>query len=291
MGARPGAYNRGTVTVDAAARYAAMVDAAAQQGRELRGEEKPTDRWDRSAPSFRFDPRRALDANLAVVASYVEPGDVIIEVGGGAGRVGLPLALRCARLINVEPSAGMREQFRASAEAAGIANVEVVPTTWAEAPEMGADLVISEDVTYFVRDIVPFLARLNAAARRRVMLWIWAVPPPNRHARLFEAVYGMGKAPVPGHRDLLAVLWEMGLLPDVRMLPEAFTWPESLPRTRAEAVKFALEQLGASPSATANEPIEGRFEELFARDADVYRPLWRPLAQGMLITWASTSAA
>ena len=143
------------------------------------------------------------------------PADTAIEVGGGAGRVGLPVALRCAHLTNVEPSRGMGEQFTASALDAAIANVTLVPEPWPAGGALVADIVLTEDVSYFVEDIEPFISALAAAAQRRVVMGMWSVPPPNRNAALFELVFGEPKAPVPGHQQLLPVLWEMGILPDI----------------------------------------------------------------------------
>ena len=88
------------------------------------------------------------------------------------------------------------------------------------------DVVLTCDVTYFVRDIVPFIEKMNGAARRRVIVLVWSEPPPNRGADLFRRVYGEPLAPMPGHRELLPVLWDMGILPDVHVLPDP-TWWES----------------------------------------------------------------
>ena len=69
--------------------YAAMLDAVDEQQLRLFGP-RPADIWTgQSAAQFRFDPRRELDPNLAALASYVQPGDVVVDVGGGAGRVSL----------------------------------------------------------------------------------------------------------------------------------------------------------------------------------------------------------
>ena len=72
------------------------------------------------------------------------------------------------------------------------------------------EIVLTCDVTYFVRNIVPFIEKMQLAARRRVMILVWSEPPPNRGADLFRRVYGEPLAPMPGHRELLPVLWDMG---------------------------------------------------------------------------------
>ena len=81
--------------------YAALIDAVHAQHSRIHGQQPAEDRFGGPvAQRFRADPYRNLDANLQVVASYVQPDDVFLDVGGGAGRVGLPLALRCHQVIS-----------------------------------------------------------------------------------------------------------------------------------------------------------------------------------------------
>src|SRR2546422_7557228 len=119
------------------------------------------------ARRFRADPHRPLDANLAVLASYTRPEDVLLDVGGGAGRVALPLALRCREVIIVDASPGMGAEFAAAAAEAGIPNARFIHANWLEAEGVQSDVVLTANVTYFVREIVRFLEKLATAARRR----------------------------------------------------------------------------------------------------------------------------
>ncbi|ETW94952.1 MAG: hypothetical protein ETSY1_32635 [Candidatus Entotheonella factor] len=193
--------------------YAAMVDAANAQRVRLHGEEAPGARWDHEvAQRFRSDPLRSLDANLDVIAAYVEPQDVLIDVGGGAGRICLPLALRCREGIVVDVSPAMEEAFRACAADAGITNARFVRADWLAAEAIQGDIAVAASVTYFVRDIVAFIRKLEAAARRRVLISVRSVPGPNLRATLFRLVYGEEQRPAPGYRELLPVLWEMDIL-------------------------------------------------------------------------------
>ena len=112
----------------AAQAYAARIDAVNAQQARVQGQHAPHDPWGAAAAIFRFDPHRTLDANLEAIAFLVQPEETLIDVGGGAGRLSLPLALRCRETINIEPSPGMKAVFESLAAAAGIASsVPILP--------------------------------------------------------------------------------------------------------------------------------------------------------------------
>ena len=271
----------------AARLYADQYDAVWEQWQRLFGPQ-PDDMWaGPAAAQFRFDPRRELDANLAALASYVEPGDVLVDVGGGAGRVSLPLALRCQEVVTVEPSPAMAGEYAGLVQEAGITNARLLSGDWMEADGVAGDVAVTCDVTYFVRDIVPFVRRMEAAARRRVMITVWSEPPPNRGADLFRRVYGEPQAPMCGHRQLLPVLWEMGVLPEVRVLPDPSWWETWHFPTRDEAVESVLfgRWSREADRERARELFEEQFDEIFSPDGEGYRAIWRAPMRELLITW------
>ena len=268
-------------------RYAQMLDAVDEQQLRMFGP-RPADIWTgQSAAQFRFDPHRELDANLATMASYVVPDDVVVDVGGGAGRVSLPMALRCRQVLTVEPSEGMAAEYEAARTEAAITNARRIPSGWMDAHGVEGDVVLTCDVTYFVRDIVPFIEKMHSAARRRVMILVWSEPPPNRGADLFRRVYGEPLAPMPGQRELLPVLWDMGILPDVRVLPDPTWWEDWHHDTREEALDSVIFGRWSREGIrdTARRIFNEQFDKLFVPDGNGYRAIWRRPMRELLITW------
>jgi SAM-dependent methyltransferase len=237
-----------------------------------------------------------MEPNLAIIASYVEPDDVIVDVGGGAGRLSLPLALRCREVINVDPSEAMLGGFASNAGRAGINNARAMQAHWLEAEAPEASFALVNHVTYFARDIVRFVEKLEASAARRVLITVGTPAPPSWNRDLFPLVYGEAEEIVPGHVELVNVLWEMGIQPDVRMLPDVpVRYPASPTREAAVAtalMRFGGEQwarwpLGPELEARIYHTVERHFDELFTQTDDGYVPGWIDPGREVLITWGS----
>ncbi len=271
--------------------YAAMVDAIEVQRASIGGDSGP-ERWTRAAGRFVADPRREPDANLKVILEYIRPDDVVLDVGGGAGRFGLPIALRCREVINVEPSKGMGEAFEAAAKQAGIDNARWVGASWEDAAGVIGDVSLVVNVTYFVRDIVSFIEKLVEASRGRVIIAMSVTPPPNQSADIYELQHDQPLSLVPGYRDLLPVLWEMGIVPDVRVLNEARASSlGGVYATREDAVRAvsAGASGGEAEVALAGAKIAARFESLFEAVDGGFRLKSSGDARMILVTWRTNS--
>jgi hypothetical protein len=281
----------------AADRYAARVDAVLAQRTRLRGPQPPGDKragCPADHPLMKADPLRPLDANLAIIASYIEPDDVVIDVGGGAGRMSLPLALRCRGVINVEPSPTMAMGFRTNAARAGITNTRIIEGEWPDVNAPAGSVALVNHVTYLTREIVPFIKKLEQAGRRRVLITVNSVPGPSFQRALYQLVHGEAEEVVPGHVELINVIWELGILPDIRVLPQPtvpFTPAPSRDAAIAGAIaRFPGEQwgwwdLGSDLEGRLRLVLEARFDELFASDAEGFTPRYVTPGREILITW------
>ena len=188
-----------------------------------------------------------------------------------------------------EPSPGMGVEFDASRREAGIDNARWVQADWMDAAGIEGDVVFSADVTYFVRDIAPFVEKLGAAARRRVMITLWSEPPPCRGAPLFKLAHREKQVQLPGFQRLLSVLWEMDILPDVLVLPGGPWWEDAVYPSREDALKWAVEGpwIPTEDRERAARIFRDSFNELFLSGSDGFRPSWQRPMRELLITWVT----
>jgi tRNA/tmRNA/rRNA uracil-C5-methylase (TrmA/RlmC/RlmD family) len=75
---------------------------------------------------FVADPRRTGEAALDGLVAIAQADDRWLDIGAGAGRYALPLALKVAEVIAVEPSASMRNALRTGKAEHGVDNLRIV---------------------------------------------------------------------------------------------------------------------------------------------------------------------
>jgi SAM-dependent methyltransferase len=250
------------------------------------------DMWSGTAGNFKPDLRAPLNAVQQYVASHLLATDTLLDVGGGAGRMSLPLAKRCGEIVCIDPSPSMKEIFEASARDAIITNARFVHQDWLQAIGLEGDISLVSHVTYFVPAIKPFLAKLNSATRRRVIVAVRSVPPPNQFAPFFQIATGEDQLPVPGAEHLLAVLNKLSLPAEVVDLGEAPV-PVTAPvgKTPDEAIKIQAEggvRLGWLRSDAVDrftELVRPRFDEIFVLSSNGYRPRTMLGVSELVITW------
>jgi 2-polyprenyl-3-methyl-5-hydroxy-6-metoxy-1,4-benzoquinol methylase len=283
-----------TGETSAAALHDGMVAANVVQHDRLAGPAE--DAWAGCAGNFQADPRRPLDALLTKIASYVQADDTVIDVGGGAGRLSLPLALRCREVVIVDPSPSMAEAFRGTVEQSGITNARLLQSGWLDTNGIEGGVALVAHVTYFVPEIVPFIEKLQASIRRRAIVCVRSVPPPNQIAGAFALAHGEELARVPGHNELLAVLNELGIAAElIDVGPASASATAVTAKTREDAVRIEIEWgkragwLGKADPDRLADQLAQHFEELFAETSDGYIRRCVLDARDLLITWETAA--
>ena len=113
----------------------------------------------------------------------------------------------------------MREQMERRLAAAPGACATIVPERWPDADVPTCDVAICAHVVYGVREIGPFLVRMDAIARRACFLLLGYRQPAYYINPFWNRVYGEPRAPLPGALECLNVLRQLGIAPQLVHLP------------------------------------------------------------------------
>ena len=266
-------------------RWKSRVEAHDAQTERVRPPSASEDFWDTLASSFREDPRRSDDPVVERLAEWVRPGTTVLDVGGGAGRYALPLAVRGAAVTVVDPSPSMIEALRQAANDAGVSDLGVVEAGWEEADVEPADVVFCANVVYFIADIEPFVRRLAERARRRAAILAYMKAPPSVASPLWEPVHGERRIDLPALPELLPALWEMGIHPNVEMFPPS---ARRLMPSREAAAGWARRLLWVEPGSEKDLRLEAALDDLIEETPEGFTLRGaRTRPQGLL--WWSTA--
>ncbi len=266
-------------------RWRQMIEVEHAQSDEMRGAvPAPPDHWRPYAANFRADPRRTGDDLVDLLLEYISPDQTVLDVGAGGGRLALPIALRCRSLVAVEPSESMADVLTQQAQESGIEIVSVVQEEWQDAQVDPVDIVLCAHVIYTIRDIGGFLKKLDAHAKKSVLLVVYNAPPQSQIYGIWQEVHGKERLPLPSLPELKEVLEELGINHQVDLMP-----PQS-PRG-FDNLEDAISQLsrrlyvaeGSAQAHRLEQVLPGLLTEeegaLHIRDSQPLRPAlvsWQP---------------
>lgn len=239
-----------------------MVRVEHEQSDRMRGV-RPSDHWTDYARQFKDDPHRQGDAVVEALRAHLRPGDSLLDVGAGGGRLALPLALSCRSVSAVEPSPSMGAVLRETADEYGIENVSITESGWLEASVEPADVVLCSHVVYVVEDIGAFVRKLDEHARRQVLCVLFQFPPQSQIYGLWEQVHGEPRHRLPCLPEFLPVLEELGIHPEVTELdgqpPRGF---DSLEEARQMITRRLYVAPGTEAMARLDRALEDSLQEV-----------------------------
>jgi SAM-dependent methyltransferase len=164
---------------------------------------------------FVADPRRTGEEALDALLAIADPDERWLDIGAGAGRYALPLALHVGEVIAVEPSASMRNALRTGRAEHGLDNVNIVGAAWPAAlSELGeppvADVALIAHVGYDVEEIGPFIDAMDAAASRLCVAVLTDRSPASAADPFWPVVHGVERIPLPALPELAELLRARG---------------------------------------------------------------------------------
>jgi SAM-dependent methyltransferase len=237
---------------------------------------------------FVADPRRTGEPALDALVAIAQPTDRWLDIGAGAGRYALPLALRVAEVIAVEPSASMRNALRTGKAEHGASNLRIVGGAWPQIlTELGdppvADVALLAHVGYDIEAIGPFVDAMERAADRLCVAVLTDRSPASVADPFWPIVHGMDRVPLPALPDLVELLQARGRRTEIQRVERA-------PRTFDSfdgLATFLRRQLWIAD----NGEKEQRFRVALAgmareRDDDGWTLATPPVGSIGILTWA-----
>jgi CTP:molybdopterin cytidylyltransferase MocA/SAM-dependent methyltransferase len=276
--------------------WAARVRASAEQVDRFREVPDGADFYAPVTGLFRADPRRTDEPVLGALLRLVEPGETWIDIGAGAGRYALPIALALApsggRVIALDASPGMLDALLELQSEHGVTDVEVVETRWPpprdSLPRFAADVALIAHVGYDIESIGPFIGAMESVAGRLCVAVLMERQPASIADPCWPAVHGESRVALPALPEFVEWLRARGRDPSVEMVerePRRFA-------SRQELEGFLRRQLWVEPGGAADRRFRAALEELVAVDDDgAVRLRDQPAMAIGVVTWSPRDPA
>lgn len=231
---------------------------------------------------FSLDPRRTGDPVLDRLDLEVGSKTSVLDVGGGAGRYALPLALRSRWVTAVEPSAAMAEVLSTQAREAKIENISINLGLWEEVEVDSAQVVLCEKVVYGVADLETFILKLEFHAIDRVLILADMESPQSMFSSVWEAVHEEQRINLPAMPELLGAMWQVDIYPDLEMFEPAV--PEIVPNREA-ALQMLRQMFHVLADTEKDQCLMANMDELIVQTPHGLAIKGAGLRRQGLISW------
>lgn len=257
---------------EAIADWRNRVRADSEQVNRLREVPDGPDFYGPIASSFIADPRREGEPTLDILRDLVRADETWLDIGAGAGRYSLPIALRAKHVTCVEPSDGMIAGLKQGMETHGISNVDIIQSRWPSETPVEADCSLISFVGNDIAEIGPFIDAMEQSTRRMCTFINLDRPPASAFGGVWEAVHGEPRALLPSLPEFLSLLLAKGRLFEVRLVPRTPMTFQGVDHVLDGARRQTWVQPGGEKDRRLEEYVRGALVEHEGRLSFPVRP-------------------
>ncbi|MCX6690144.1 MAG: class I SAM-dependent methyltransferase [Methanoregula sp.] len=191
--------------------------------------EDPSHDWDKKENAERYNAgsKSEYDARvkMTIAGLDINRQSRVLDIGAGPGTLALPLAPLVHEITAIEPGTGMVDLLYENMRREKITNIMCIKKRW-EDIDPARDLaghydVVIASLSLTMEDIRESLAKMDAVSKGYVYLFWFADPPfwERMYVDLWQPLHGECYYPGPKADCLFNVLYQLGILPNVEMLP------------------------------------------------------------------------
>jgi FkbM family methyltransferase len=213
------------------------------------------------------------------------PQHSVLEVGGGTGRITMPVAKRAKQVTVVEPSMSMLTLLKENAQKQNVTNITTINKSW-EDTKIGVDVPVHDIVfasfSLFMNDTQNALKKLDAAAKKQVYLFTLASKWMDEDIQ--QIAYGQtSPIEMADYIYIYNILYDLGIIANITTCVYEYNCCYS---SFNDAVSKFIEYYNV-PSRRANQAKEYLQRELVEENGK----LWLKRNQTMaLLSWTKSQS-
>ncbi len=151
------------------------------------------------------------DPTLSFLQTHLTPKSSVLDLGGGAGRLSIPLAQKNHIITIVDSSLAMINAADSHVKYLNLNNVTTFHSQWENFPNNKYDHIFSTHVLYGISDISEFISKIHSSTINSAIIIMYDKSPQSHLADLWNLFYSEQRINLPGMNELTDVIKELGI--------------------------------------------------------------------------------